>query len=132
MLPILGGLGGVLVAGLLVALYMLFRGRTTGHVVAVVDVIHTANIGHGSSLGIGFTRAPSSRTVTGIVADRGKGAEVKVRRLRGGRFAVRDRTGRNVVEDGAPLVVIDSLGVRHSLTLQAFGTNAASEVASRR
>src|SRR6185295_9466548 len=113
-------------------LFFLFRGRTTGHVVAVVDVIHTANIGHGSSLGIGFERPAGTRTVTGIVADRGRGAEIRVRRLRGGgRFAVYDRQGRHVVDDGAPVVILDSMGVRHSLVLQAFATNAASEVASR-
>jgi hypothetical protein len=69
--------------------------------------------------------------VTGIVADRGKRADLRIRRLRGGRFAVRDKVGRHVVEDGAPVVVVDSLGVRHGLVLQAFGTNAASRIARR-
>jgi len=133
LLPALGALAAILTGGVLVALFFLFRGRTTGHVVAVVDVIHTANIGHGSSLGIGFERPAGTRTVTGIVADRGRGAEIRVRRLRGGgRFAVYDRQGRHVVDDGAPVVILDSMGVRHSLVLQAFATNAASEVASRR
>ena len=36
------------------------------------------------------------------------------------------------IEDGAPLVVTDAMGVRHSLVLRAFATNAASRVARRR
>jgi hypothetical protein len=132
LLPALGGLGLLLFGGLLLALLALFRGRTTGYVVAVVDVVHTANIGHGSNLGIGFVRAPDSRRVTGIVSDHGKQADVRIRKLRGGRFAVRDRTGKHVVEDGEPVVVADSVGTRHSLVLRAFATNAASRVASRR
>jgi Fibronectin type III domain len=132
LLPGLGALGLLLFGGLLLALIALFRGRTTGYVVAVVDVVHTANIGHGSNLGIAFVRAPDSRRVTGIVADHGKTADVRIRKLRGGRFAVRDRTGRHEVNDGDSVVVADSVGTRHSLVLRAFATNAASRVASRR
>lgn len=131
LLPVIGGLGAVLLGGILLALIALFRGRTTGYVVAVADVVHSANIGHGSNLGIAFVRTPETRAVTGIVAERGKRADLHIRRLRGGRFAVRDKVGRHVVEDGAAVVVIDSLGVRHGLVLQAFGTNAASRVAKR-
>ena len=70
--------------------------------------------------------------MTGIVADRGSHADVRIRKLRGGRFEVRDKTGRHVVTDGEAVVVADSIGVRHSLVLHAFDTNAASRVASRR
>jgi hypothetical protein len=132
LLPALGVFGLLLFGGLLLALLALFRGRTQGYVVAVVDVVHTANIGHGSNLGIGFIRAPDSRRVTGIVADQSKNADVRIRKLRGGRFAVRDRTGRHEVDDGEPVVIADSVGTRHSLVLRAFATNAASRVASRR
>jgi hypothetical protein len=132
LLPAVGVLGLLLFGGLLLALVALFRGRPTGYVVAVVDVVHTANIGHGSNLGIGFVRAADSRRVTGIVAEHGKEADVRIRKLRGGRFAVRDRTGRHVVDDGEAVVVADSVGTRHSLVLRAFATNAASRVASRR
>ncbi len=130
--PILGGLVALLVLGTAAALFALYRGRTTGHVIAVVDVIHTANIGHGSTLGISFVRTPGGRNITGIVADRGSGAEVRIRQLRGGRFIVRDRTGRHESQDGESLAIVDSLGVRHTLLLRAFATSAASEVASRR
>jgi hypothetical protein len=130
--PLLGGLGLLLVGGLLAAFFALFRGRTTGYVIAVVDVVHTANIGHGSKLGISFVRDENARRVSGIVAERGGQADVRIRRLRGGRFAVTDKTGRTVVEDGDPVVVVDSKGIRHSLVLRAFATNAASSVASRR
>ena len=41
--------------------YALYRDRSRrGYVVAVVDVIHTANLGHGSKLGIAFVRAPGT------------------------------------------------------------------------
>ena len=131
LVPVLGGLGLLLVGGLLAAFMALYRGRTTGYVVAVADVVHTANIGHGSKLGISFIY-DDTRRVTGIVAERGRHADVRIQRLRGGRFAVHDKTGRHETTDGSPVVVVDSKGVRHSLTLQAFGTNAASAVASRR
>jgi hypothetical protein len=132
LVPILGVLGAVLVGGLLLVLVAFYRDRGRGYVVAVVDVVHTANLGHGSSLGIGFVRAPGSRQVTGIVADRGPKANIRIRALRGGRFAVTDRTGRKVTEPGEPVVVIDSAGVRHELVLRAFSTRAASAVTSRR
>jgi hypothetical protein len=70
--------------------------------------------------------------VTGIVADRAKSADVRIRRRRGGGFEVTDRTGTHLVADGDPVVVADSVGVRHSLVLRAFDTNAASQVTSRR
>jgi hypothetical protein len=132
LLPVVGGLGLLLGGGLLAAFIALYRGRTRGYVIAVVDVIHTANIGHGSNLGISFVRAPDHGQVTGIVAEHGKRADVRIRLLRGGRFAVRDRMGRRIANDGEPIVVADSVGVRHSLVLQAFATNAASAVATRR
>jgi len=132
MVPVFGGLGVLLGIGILLAALALLRGRTTGYVIAVADVVHTANIGHVRKLGIGFTRDPTSKRVTGIVADQAKSADVRIRRRRGGGFEVSDRTGKHLVGDGEPVVVADSIGVRHSLVLRAFETNAASRVASRR
>jgi hypothetical protein len=132
MLPIIGGGIGALVLGILIAGFFLYRDRQRGHVVAVVDVLHTANIGHGSFLGIAFVHSPETRKVTGIVAERGRKADIRIRRLRHGRFEVQDKTSKHVVGDGDPVVVIDSVGGRHSLTLRAFSTNAASRVATRR
>jgi hypothetical protein len=79
-----------------------------------------------------MVRAPTTRAVTGIVADRGKTADLKIRRLRGDRFEVHDKVSRHVVESGETVVIIDSVGARHALVLRAFATNAASRVASRR
>jgi hypothetical protein len=132
MLPIMSGLGAVLAIAILVAVIALLRGRPTGYVIAVADVVHTANIGHGARLGIAFTRDPTTKRITGIVADRGKTADVKIRRLRGGGFEVVDRSGTHRVADGDPIVVADDVGVKHSLVLRGFATNAASRVASRR
>jgi hypothetical protein len=130
--PMLGGLGLLLGGGLLAAFVALYRGRSRGYVIAVVDVVHTANIGHGTNLGIAFVRDPATRRVTGIVAERGRRADVRIRQLRGGRFLVRDKTGKRVAENGQAVVVADSAGVRHGLVLQAFATNPASAVATRR
>jgi hypothetical protein len=132
LLPLVGALGALLLGGILIALVALVRGRTTGYVIAVVDVVHSANVGHGSTLGIGFLRDPAARTITGIVADRGSTADIRIRRRRNGGFVVRDRSGRHEVADGDPVVVTDGTGGRHSLVLRAFDTNAASEVARRR
>jgi hypothetical protein len=132
LVPVVGALALVLVLGVLSALFALFRGRTQGYAVAVVDVVHTANLGRGSKLGITFTRDATTRRVTGVVAAKGRRAEIRIQKLRGDRFAVRDKTGRHVANDGEPLIVVDSSGVRHSLVLQAFATNTAAAVASRR
>jgi hypothetical protein len=70
--------------------------------------------------------------VTGIVAARGGKPDIRIRQLRGGRFEVKDRTGRYVTTDGEPIVAVDRGGGRHQLVLRAFATNAASEVMSRR
>jgi hypothetical protein len=129
--PILGLIALLLASGILVVLVLLYRERNRGYVVAVVDVVHTANLGHGSKLGIGFVRAPGTRRVTGIVADRGPNAEIRIRLRRGGRFEVTDRVGRHVTTSGEPIVAADSVGVRHELVLRAFATNAASTVSSR-
>jgi hypothetical protein len=129
--PVLALVVLLLAAGILVVLVLLWRERNRGYVVAVVDVIHTANLGHGSRLGISFVRSPGSRRVTGIVADRGPNAEIRIRLRRGGRFEVTDRVGRHVTSSGEPIVAADSVGVRHELVLRAFATNAASTVSSR-
>jgi Fibronectin type III domain len=129
--PIVGILGVVLAGGLLAAFVALFRGRRRGYVVAVVDVVHTANLGHGPRLGIEFLREADTRHLTGIAAAHGPKAEVRIRRLRGGRFEVSDRTGRHVTSDGEPIVAVDSKGGRHQLVLQAFATNAASTASAR-
>ena len=131
MLPLFAAILGLLAAGIIAGLVLLARTRVTGYVIAVVDVVHTANIGHGSSLGISLTRAEGTRSITGIVADTGPNAEVRIRRLRNGGFAVRDRNGRREVADGDPIAFVDTVGVRHTLVLQAFATNAASRVARR-
>ncbi|HET7702984.1 MAG TPA: fibronectin type III domain-containing protein [Candidatus Limnocylindrales bacterium] len=131
-LPALGALMALLVGGLLLALFLLYRGRVTGYVIAVVDVVHTANIGHGSVIGFSLELDPATRAVTGIVADRTSKADVRIRHRRNGMFVVRDRLGQHEVAPGDPVVVADSVGVRHTVVLRAFETNAASRVATRR
>jgi len=86
MLPLFGGLAVLLIGGVLLALVALVRGRTTGHVIAVVDVVHTANIGHGSSLGISFGpaagRPRGHRNRRRPRQDRGDPDSAEARRLR--------------------------------------------------
>jgi hypothetical protein len=130
--PFLGLLGLLSLGGILVALLALYRGRTRGYVVAVVDVVHTANLGHGSRLGIGFVRARPRGPVTGIVADRSRKADVRIRYRGGDRFEVTDRVDRYVAMSGQPVITIDSLGVRHEVILRGFRTATASPVSSGR
>lgn len=131
LLPILGIVSVLLAGGLLVGFVGLYRGRSRGYVVAVVDVIHIANLGHGSRLGLRFVRDPDTRQVTGIVPDRSANAEIRIRQIRGGRFEVKDKSGRHVTVSGESIVAADSRGARHELTLRAFATNAASRVSHR-
>jgi hypothetical protein len=130
--PILAGIVGLLTLGILLALFGIYRERSRGYVLAVVDVVHTANLGKGSRLGIELVRAPGSRQVTGIVANKGQAADFRIRPLGGDRFRVTDKTRRQEVASGDRVVVVDSIGVRHELVLRAFSTNAASAVAGRR
>jgi hypothetical protein len=130
--PILGILGVVLAGGILAAFAALYRGRRRGYVVAVVDVVHTANLGHSSRLGIEFVRDPDSRRVIGMVAARGPRPDIRIRRLRGDRFEVTDRTGHHVTAAGEPIVAVDAKGGRHQLVLHAFTTNAPSTASARR
>jgi hypothetical protein len=129
--PVLGILGVVLVVGLIAVLVALYRERSRGYVVAVVDVVHVANLGHGSRLGIEFERAPGTRQIIGIAPGRGSAADIRIRHLRGDRFEVSDSVGRHVATSGDPIVVVAS-GVRHELVLRAFATNTAAAVTSRR
>jgi hypothetical protein len=101
-------------------------------VVAVVDVVHTTNLGHGSRLGIGFVRARPGGPVTGIVADRTRNADIRIRQRGGDRFDVTDRVDHYVAKSGQAVVTIDSLGVRHEVILRRFHTATASPVSSRR
>ena len=130
--PMLGLLGIALVGGLLVAVVALYRERPRGYVIAVVDVIHSVNLGGGSRLGIDFVRDPDTRAVTGVAPTQGGKPDIRIRQRRGGRFEVTDRTGRKVTADGQPMVAIDRNGGRHQLVLHAFATNAASTVSVRR
>lgn len=118
--PIVAVVGALAAAGLLAIFVMFYRRRPRGYVVAVVDVTHSANLGSGSRLGIEVVRDPATKSVTGIAASKAPKADIRVRRLRGGRFEVTDRTGRHVAESGEPIVAIDSRGGRHQLILHAF------------
>jgi hypothetical protein len=126
--PVVGILGFVGLGGLLLAVFALYRQRTRGYVVAVVDFVHTANLGHGSTLGIGFIRARPGGPVTGVVADRSRAAELRIRHRRGDRFEVTDRSGRHIAMSGEAIVAIDSRGVQHSVVLRRFSGSTASSV----
>ena len=130
--PFLVVLGIALVGGLAMIIVTLLRSRRRGYVLAVVDVIHTANLGYGRLVGLSFVRAPESKHVTDVVADKTKTADLKIRNLGNGRFEVTDRHGKHEATEGVPIIATDSLGGRHEVMLRAFNTNAASPVASRR
>ena len=124
--PALGLLGLLLVGALIAAFLALYRERTRGYVIAVVDSVHTVNLGNKSRMGIGFVRTGPRGPVTGIVADPGKSAELRIRHRRGDRFEVTDRAGRSVAMSGEPVIAVDSVGVRHEVVLRRFRTASAS------
>lgn len=126
--PLVGILGFVLLAGLLAAFVALYRDRTRGYVVAVVDVAHTANLGYGSSLGLRFVRTQPRGAVTGIVSDRRRSTDLRIRHRGGDQFEVTDHAARYVTTSGEPLIVVDALGARHQLILRRFRGVTASAV----
>jgi hypothetical protein len=131
-LPIVSGILAFLVLGILLALYGIYRERSQGYVLAVLDNVHTANLGRGSRLGLDVVRRPGSREPTQIVANRKKNADIRIKPRRGGRFVVIDKNRSQEVGSGDAIIVLDAIGVRHELVLHAFSTKAASAVATRR
>jgi hypothetical protein len=130
--PVLGVVGAVLFGGLLALLVSLYRDRTRGYVVAVVDVVHTANLGYGSRLGIRFVRSQPRGTVTGIVSDRSRSADLRIRHRGGDQFEVTDRTRSYVTTSGEPVIIVDPLGIRHHVILQRFRGSTASALSDLR
>jgi hypothetical protein len=124
--PVLGIVGFLAVAGVLLGLVVLYRSRARGYVVAVVDVVHTANLGRGSKLGIGFVRNEPRGPVTGIIADRSGSADIRIRYRGGDRFEVTDRVGRHAATSGEPVVARDALGVPHAIVLRRFAPGTSS------
>ena len=132
--PLLQPLLGIVLAvalgsGLLALFFAFYRRPSRGYVVAVIDGLYSANLGQGSRLGIAFERDPQTKRVVGIVADGAK-PDIRIRRLRGGRFEVTDRVGSRVAPAGETVPVVAG-GGRHALELQAFATNPASAASSR-
>ena len=124
---------GLILAGCFATMLVVFnRDRRRGYVIAVVDVVHIANLGHGSRLGIGFVRDPATKRVTGIMVDRRRHADIRIRNLGDGRFDVKDRVGHRITAAGEAIVTADSLGGKHELVLKAFVPHPASVVSDRR
>ena len=130
-LPIVAGTVSLLSLGILLALFGIYRERSQGYVLAVLDGVHSANIGKRSRLGIEVVRPPGTRQVSEIVASRGKKADFRVTMRRGGSFRVTDKARSQDVASGDMVIVVDSIGVRHQLVLHAFSTKSASAVARR-
>jgi len=131
-LPIAAGLGAVIAIALLLGFFVLGRNRTGSYVVAVVDTVHSANLGGGSDLGLALLGGPYARQLEGISAAKGKNADVRIHKLRGDKFRVTDKRGNQEVRSGEAVVVESRNGVRHELVLRAFEGRAASGVTVRR
>ena len=129
--PGLGVLGFIVLAGLLAAIVALYRDRTRGYVVAVVDVVHTANLGYGSKLGMRFVRNEPRGAVSEVVSDRSRNADVRIRHRGGDQFEVKDRVATYMTTSGQPVVVVDPLGSRHHVILRRFRGATASAVEVR-
>jgi hypothetical protein len=131
-LPVIGALIALIVGAVLLGMIVLARNRTGSYVVAVVDTVHSANLGGGSDLGLALIGGPYARQLEGIAAAKGKKADVKIHKLRGDRFRVVDKRGSQEVHSGEAIVVEGRNGVRHELVLRAFEGRAASGVTVRR
>ena len=131
-LPIAAGLGAVIAIALLLGFFVLGRNRTGNYVVAVVDTVHSANLGGGSDVGLALLGGPYARQLEGISAAKGKNADVRIHKLRGDRFRVTDKRGSQEIHSGEPVIVESRNGVRHELVLRAFEGRAASGVTVRR
>jgi hypothetical protein len=130
--PIVGGVLALLILGIALALYGIYRERSQGYVLAVLDGVHRANLGKGSRLGIELVRPPGSRQVTEILASKKRSADIRISPRRGGKFVVTDKNRKQEIASGDSIVVVDSVGGRHQLELHAFSTKAASAVTTRR
>ena len=107
LVPVTGGVGVLLLVGLGMLIVALVRSRQRGYVVAVVDVVHTANLGHGSKLGIRSLKDPATKRLTGLVADRGPEADIKIRHVGRDRFVIEDRLGRHNATSGEAVITAD-------------------------
>ena len=102
-LPIAAGLGAVIAIALLLGFFVLGRNRTGNYVVAVVDTVHSANLGGGSDVGLALLGGPYARQLEGISAAKGKNADVRIHKLRGDKFRVTDKRGSQEVHSGEPV-----------------------------
>jgi hypothetical protein len=129
--PVLGVLGVVLFGALLALLVSFYRDRSRGYVVAVVDVVHTANLGYGSRLGMSFVRAQPRGPITGIVSDRSRKADLRIRLRGNDEFEVKDGARSYVTTSGEPVITVDSVGARHSVILRRFRGATAAVLSDR-
>jgi hypothetical protein len=129
--PLVGILGILLVVGLFAAGIAIYRSRVSGYVIAVVDSVHTANLGSGRNLGISFVRAVPHGPFTGIVADRGPQADIRIRHRGNGRFVVSSGSEHVTTTDGVP-VIVGAQGIHHEVVLRAFSTRTATLAPGRR
>src|SRR3954452_7671878 len=119
-MPILIAVGAVLGLILLGLVFGLYRSRPKDYVVAVVDVVHTRNLGHGSSFAIAVKPE-------GLDKVRGGRADIRIQYLGKERCRVFDRGARK--QEGTariPLRVVDGRGTSHELVLWAFATPSAA------
>lgn len=131
-LPLIGGITAIILGAIGLGLMGLARTRTGGYVVAIVDNVHSANLGGGVDIGLALVGGPYARQLDAIAAAKPKKADVRIHRLRGNRFRVHDRQGRQDAKSGEAIVVTGPNGVRHELVLRAFEGKAASPVTVRR
>ena len=131
--PVFGAVGAVLALVLALLVVAFLRSRNRGYVLAVVDVVHTANLGRGSKLGIAFIRSPKDNRVTGVVANprperRRPRPPHRTGPLRGHGPARSDGSRPRGNRSWSSTPSVDA----SDLCSAAFDTNAASQVSSRR
>jgi hypothetical protein len=75
---------------------------------AVLDVIHTANLGYGRLFGLSFVHAPGRQTRNRCRRRETKTADLEIRSLGNGEFEVTDRHGKHQATGRVPIIATDS------------------------
>jgi hypothetical protein len=117
--PLLGGLAVLLLAGILLTLWRWYAGRRV-YVTAQVDRFAPVTLGRGPKVGMAFVTRPPYKVVTGVTPAEGRAADIRIRYAGGEMFEVTGSGARRKVAFGHLVEVADPTGQPHDLVLNAY------------
>jgi hypothetical protein len=118
--PILGLLGLLLLALLLAALLRWWTGRSKRWITADVDGLPPVLLGRGPLVGLALVRNPGRGTLSDVMPDPTPTADMRIRFFGGDRFEVKTDAASVNARTGQSVVVSDTDGTPHDVTLRAF------------